>query len=1210
VRRASLLTFIWIVGLIPRPPAWSAEKVLWQFGKPDHSDHEFTSWPDAQAREPIVVRVGSGNEEKAWPKFHPGSANEAMGARPYPYTLVFELAQALSPRAGLPTRSGHVRFLDSGGVHRTPETGVPPGATKREPLHGAFYLNLSLLFRHPRIPVMQVEINGHRGIYYLSPNASVALGDETDAFNPIHSAEQRRIVLPARYFRAGENHLTLTCLDEPATVVRHSTAGGPGDSGVYYDALSLSHDPDASPMEELQISFEPTVFFRRSSGSLEEECELTVRYPEGWRGAKARLTLKGFTSDIKAAKKAEFGEVRYQVYVPEGVPAGEAQLELVNSWAAGVKRLSHQSFTAEFVPRRKWRVFYAPNEHLDIGYTDYQAKVAEVYSRNLDRLLDVFASHPNYRFNIDGSWVLQEWLATRTAQQASRLAEQARAGRIGVNAFYGVFLTGLLSLEEFFRGLYLSKELEAHYGIPFDSAWVTDVPSYSWTLPSALAAAGIRYFAGGANQTRGPLNAFGHWNIRSPFWWEGPDGQRVLAFYAYHYHQLRAVFGVPPSIEAGASALPIFLQPYERADYAPDAVLLYGTEAENVPLDYLDAELAPHWNAQYAYPQVIPCRFADYFRYVEERYAARLPVARGDGGAYWEVGAGTDAAATSRYREGQTRALAAEALATLTSSLDRTLRFPLGLNRDIWNNLLLYNDHTVTDYRGSRQPEHDEMVGQLEVKESRTTRAALEIDELMRRSLSQLADQVQTEGENLVVFNPLSWRRSGLVRCQVDPGTTLTDTASNQLVAYEVVESRDGYQTIRFWARGVPAIGYKVYRLGRGPVTQPGRTEPESNVVQNKFYRITFDPTRAAIKSLYDKELGRELVDPSSPYLVNEYLYVTGGGSEKGRGEDEEATQLIHLARHLPFAELTVHHPKQGQMLSVEKTPWGHVVRFAAQALHTPQIETEIFLPDDDKRIQIRNRIHKELVYAKEAAYFAFPWAATNAVFRFDIADGWVDPEKDLLAGAGNEWFAVQHGVNVEDATAAITLAVVDAPVVSLSDINRGHWPEKFSKTSAAVFSHALNNYWFTGTPAGQSGDFVFRYAITSGRRFDPQEATRFGRETRSPLEVSQIRDSDKGAWIKGDLPAAGASLVELEPENLIVSALKAAEDGQGLVVRVLETSGKATQGKLSFPFFPVASAQEANAVEAPGKQLEADAHSVRFQIRPLQVLTIRVQTR
>jgi hypothetical protein len=855
-------------------------------------------------------------------------------------------------------------------------------------------------------------------------------------------------------------------------------------------------------------------------------------------------------------------------------------------------------------------VFYAPHQHLDIGYTDYQAKVAEVHSRNLDHLLDVLPAHPDYRFNIDGSWVLQEWLATRSAEQAGRLAEQARAGRIGVNGFYAIFETGLLSLEEFFRGLYLSKELEAHYGIPFDGAWLTDVPSYSWTLPSALAAAGIRYFAAGANQTRGPLIAVGHWNKRSPFWWEGPDGQRVLAFYAYHYHQLRAVFGLPPSLEAGASGLPIFLQPYERADYAPDAILLYGTEVENLPLDYLDAELAGSWNARYAYPQIIPCRFAEYFRYIEERYAGSLPVVRGDGGAYWEVGYGNIAAATSLYREAQTRALAAEALAALSASLNPRLRFPLELDRDIWNNLLLFNEHSVTDYRGARQPEHDEMVGQLAVKESRTTRAGLEIDELMRHSLSQLADQIQTEGENLVVFNPLSWKRSGLVRFQVDPGTTLTDTASRQLVPYEVVESRDGYQTIRFWARAVPALGYKVYRLGQGPVTPPGRPEPESDVVQNKFYRLAFDPARAAITSLYDKELGRELVDPSSPYLANEYLYVTGGGSEQKRGEDEEATQLIHLARHLPFAELTVHHPKQGQMLSVVKTPWGQAVRLAARALHTPQIETEILLPDDDKRIEIRNRLHKELVYAKEAAYFGFPWAAHNAAFRFDIAQGWVDPERDLLAGAASEWFAVQHSVNVADATAAITLAVVDAPIVSLGDINRGRWPEKFSKTSAAVFPHALNNYWFTGTPGGQSGELVFRYALTSGRRFDAEAATRFGRETRSPLEVSQLLHSDKGAGVKGALPAAGASLVELEPENLVVSTLKAAEDGSGLVIRILETSGQTTRGKLSLPFFSVASAEEANAVEVAGKQLEADAHSVRFQVGPHQVLTIRLKTK
>jgi len=1139
-------------------------------GETDHSDHEFVVSPSADTSLPVVVRVGAGGEEKQWIKFHPGSANEAMGARPYPYTLLFNLV---------------------------------------EPPRGTFYLNLSLLFRHPRIPLMQLEVNGHRGIYYLSPKVSFELGDEADAFNPIHSEQQRRIPLPARFFRAGENRVTITCLDEPATVMRHLTAGGPGDSGLYYDALSLSQDPETALSDQLEISFAPTIFFRKSGTGLEEECRLTVRYPEGWRGAKVRIVLQTFSTQIEATKKAEFGEARQAIYVPDGVRLGQARIEFSNTWAPGRKGSSRQSFTADFTPRRKWKIYFAPNEHLDVGYTDYQAKVAEVHSRNLDRLLEVFASHPRYRFNIDGSWVVEQWLATRTAEQARRFAEEARAGRISVNGFYGGLMTGILSPEELFRGLYFSKQLEVRYGVPFEAAWATDVPSYSWSLPSALASAGIRYFVGGGNQTRGPLLAHGHWNARSPFWWEGPDGQRVLAFYSYHYHQLRAVFGVPPLIEAGVSALPIFLQPYERADYAPDAVPLYGTEVENVPLDYLDAELAERWNDQYAYPQIIISQFADYFRYVEKSFSAQLPVVRGEGGAYWEDGVGTDAKATSRYRQSQTRALAADAVATLTAGLNRALRFPLKLSRDIWSNLLLYGEHTLTSYRGPGQPQHEEVAGQLEVKEGRTTRAKEEIDELMRRSLSQLADQIQTDGQNLVVFNPLSWKRGGLVRFQVDAGATLTDVAANQPVPFEVVELRDGYQTVRFWAREVPALGYKVYRLGRGKVIEPGRSEPESNVVQNKFYRITFDPTRGAIKSLYDKELGQELVDVASPYLVNEYLYVTGGGSEKGRGEGEEATQLTHLARHLPFAELIVHQPEQGEMVSVEKTPWGHVVKLKAQALPTPLIETDIFLPDDAKRIEICNRIHKQLVYAKEAAYFAFPWVASNPTFRFDITNGWVDPEKDLLAGAANEWFAAQHWVSVEDGSTAVTLAVVDAPLVTLGDINRGRWPEKFSKRSATVFSYVLNNYWFTNTPAGQSGDFIFRYAITSTARFDPAVAARFGREARSPLEVSELKSSDKLPEAKGKLPSGQASLVEVAPENLVIAALKTAEDGEGLVVRVLETAGRESDAVLTLLFLTIASAKEANAVEVPGKALDCDAHSVRFHVRPHQVLTIRLAT-
>jgi hypothetical protein len=1170
MRAFSRLAFCCLLPFLWPNSAPGAEKVIWQLGKQDGSAHEFQPYQFVAGQGTPGVTLDVAQAAKSWPRFHPGSGNGNLGGLPHPFTLVFALPEA--PK-------------------------------------GAFSLNLDLLFRQPRVPTLRVEVNGHAGNYYFHPKLSSTLGDEDDAFNPIHSSETRRIALPARYFRTGENRLTFTCLDEPAAVTRHITVGGAGDSGLYYDALSLTHETQAVEDRNLSVSLTSTVFYRQTPQGLVEDCWLTVRYPDSWRGGRARLSRGPFRTEIEVSKAAESGEARFPIQIPDGTPAGPAQIELTDRRGA-----NRQTFTADFAPKRKWKVFYAPHMHLDIGFTDYQAKVAEVWSRQIDRVLDVTAAHPDFRFNIDGSWILDEWLPTRRAEMAQMLAAQARAGRISVDAFYASYLTGALSLEELYRGLYLSKRLESDYGLPFDAAYITDVPSYSWSIPSTLAASGIRYFVAGGNQTRGPLLVHGQWNRKSPFWWEGPDGARVLTWYSYHYHQLRAVFGVPPALEAGPGGLSRFLQAFERDDYAPDAVLMYGTDVENVPLDFEDATLAARWHAQYAYPQIVNCRFADFFRYVEERFGDKFPVVRGDSGAYWEDGVGTIARSTAVYRASQTRALVADALSALTASLDRALRFPVELSRGIWRNLLTYGEHTIVSYRGPRQPEHDEMAEQLKVKQARATDAAKDLDAVMRRGMSQLADRIATRGENLVVFNPLSWRRSELVRFQVDTGTVLTDVSANTTVPLEVTEERDGYQTVRFWAEDVPSMGYKVYRMSRGLATLPGRSEPESNVFQNRFYRVTIEPTRGAIKSLFDKELGRELVDPKGPYLLNEYLYVSGGGSEKGRGEMGEggdATQLTHLASHLPYAELTIHHAEQGQIESVQKTPWGHVVRLSAKGMNTPEIETEITMPDDKKRIEFRNRIRKDLTYAKEAVYFAFPWAARNPTFRFDSAGGWIDPERDMLLGGCNEWFAPQNWVNVEDGNAAMTLAVVDAPLVSLGDINRGRWPARFEKSSATVFAYALNNYWFTNTPAGQSGEFVFRYALTSGNRFDPQAVARFAREARTPIEVSHLRASDKSLEhepVTDSLPPGGASLVEVAPDNVVVSALKGAEDGDGIVLRVQEIAGRPADGRITLPSITISSAREASGVEVPGKNLEADAHSVRFSIKPHQVLTIRVK--
>ena len=57
-------------------------------------------------------------------------------------------------------------------------------------------------------------------------------------------------------------------------------------------------------------------------------------------------------------------------------------------------------------PGKKWTLFMVPHIHLDVGYTDYQAKIAAIQSRVIDEAMDLTAQHPDFRFSIDGEWDL------------------------------------------------------------------------------------------------------------------------------------------------------------------------------------------------------------------------------------------------------------------------------------------------------------------------------------------------------------------------------------------------------------------------------------------------------------------------------------------------------------------------------------------------------------------------------------------------------------------------------------------------------------------------------------------------------------------------------------------------------------------------------------------------------------------------------------
>lgn len=128
-------------------------------------------------------------------------------------------------------------------------------------------------------------------------------------------------------------------------------------------------------------------------------------------------------------------------------------------------------------------------------------------------------------------------------------------------ADYFNLLTGYASLETLYRSLYYSKSLSNEYHLPFNYVTTTDVPTYTGAYPSVLASAGIKYWAVGGNGDRAPVLAHERWDEKSPFWWEGPDGKKVLFWYSRGYMQLGRMFTLNPQNPQIKASLPLVLDP-------------------------------------------------------------------------------------------------------------------------------------------------------------------------------------------------------------------------------------------------------------------------------------------------------------------------------------------------------------------------------------------------------------------------------------------------------------------------------------------------------------------------------------------------------------------------------------------------------------------------------------------------------------------------
>jgi alpha-mannosidase len=372
-------------------------------------------------------------------------------------------------------------------------------------------------------------------------------------------------------------------------------------------------------------------------------------------------------------------------------------------------------------------------------------------------------------------------------------------------------------------------------------------------------------------------------------------------------------------------------------------------------------------------------------------------------------------------------------------------------------------------------------------------------------------------------------------------------------------------------APDIPALGYALFAVETGGAPgAPGAADVRAGgarggTIENRFYRVTVDPKTGGITSLIDKELGRELVDASSRWPLNTYVYEQPEG---GRAAVDDMTKRATFHRWAAEAA-EVEAGERGLVAA------SLVVRSAPKMCAS--LEQRIVLYDDVKRIDLVEVLDKQETFHPEAVYFAFPFRVGEAPVppgvRFEIAGADMAPGTEQLPGTTLDWQTAQHWVEFSGTEARVVWSPIEAPLVQFGDINTGKWQTSFRPSNAWVFSYAMNNYWMTNFKASQEGRVEFRYSLTSTAPVpaaaagaappsDRTASTRFGWEVHTPLVA---------AWIparnRGPIADVEGSALSVDAPNVIVQALWLDADGAA-VVRLREIGGRPAEAVLSSAVF------------------------------------------
>jgi hypothetical protein len=806
--------------------------------------------------------------------------------------------------------------------------------------------------------------------------------------------------------------------------------------------------------------------------------------------------------------------------------------------------------------------------HYDIGYSARVQQVIHYYRTSMiDHALANIDKDKLFVWTVPG-WPMKEVLWDGQNRERKKKIEQAiREGRIVVHAFPFVMHVETSGLEDMVRGLNISSTIARKYGriLPI-STKMEDVPGESWLIPTLLTQAGIKFYVMGGPEVNLKLG------LPPFFWWEGPDGSRLLTLYKDGY----STDPLPPANWPYKTWIYVHMSfdnelPPTREDVAKD-LEFYKTRGINAKIGTMD----------------------DFAKMILKENLSKLPVVRTDIGDTWIQGTMSMPEATKLFQNIKPSIGELDQLSTLETIWGIYRPSMRKLISDAYEQSLLYSEHTwglanqhylkvpygkvwQELWEGGLPPQYKLMEDSWSDKANYVNNVKNLITNPLCNAIETLADNVNVDGNRVVVYNPLPWKRDG----EIDLDTRLTfgndfvslkpvDGGSPILVSHEYPALDDKAPMSRFFVKNIPPMGYRTYIVSNEKVGSPKLiANKESGVIESPFFKATIDAKHGRISSLIDKRTGKELVDVNAPQGFGQYFYERFGFKQI---HDWEAKSLYpqYLPHKFMFAAYDIPQDiayrsalPEYMSLTVEKTALD-VKAIMTGIINGPgqpqKVSMSLTLSGFNPTAELKVSWQKQPDTWPEAAWICLPFKCDNPQFRLGRLGAIVDPVKDMVVNNANyHLFWVNNGVAVYDSItgAGIGICSTDAPLVSLGEPGLYKFNKRYEPKKPYIYLNLYNNQWRTNFPSwvGNGQRMSAKVRIWTFDKFSPESSLYTpAMETRIPLlaACSTVKH--------GNLPNKQQG-ISLSRKGVAVTAFGPNPDGKGIILRVWEQGG--TKGRL-----------------------------------------------